>query len=92
MAGNANFSKIQENQQIPGVIEWLRTLQGEGIVSGTFSLNAVAEHYIQKDGVVDRQIYDRISENIGLLDNQENGWLAFIADQIIFTEQAIEKQ
>lgn len=85
------FSKIQENQQIPGVIEWLRTLQGEGIVSGTFSLNAVAEHYIQKDGVVDRQIYDRISENIGLLDNQENGWLAFIADQIIFTEQAIEK-
>lgn len=84
------FSSIEgEKECNPGIIDWLITLQGDELVTGLISLNAVAENYIQKDGVVDQQIYDRISENIGLLDKQENGWLARIADEIKNTERVI---
>lgn len=83
------FSAIEDNSYNPGIIEWLRKLQGDDLVNGLVSLNAVAENYIQKDGVVDRQIYDQISENIGLLDKQENGWLIRIADEIKNTEHVI---
>ena len=83
------FSAIEDNSYNPGIIEWLRKLQGDDLVNGLISLNAVAENYIQKDGVVDRQIYDQISENIGLLDKQENGWLIRIADEIKNTEHVI---
>lgn len=83
------FSYIEEKECRPGVIDWLITLQGDGLVTGLISLNAVAENYIQKDGVVDRQIYDQISENIGLLDRQEDGWLTRIADEIKNTEKVI---
>ncbi|HPF29187.1 MAG: type I-E CRISPR-associated protein Cse1/CasA [Sphaerochaetaceae bacterium] len=83
------FSSIEEKKYKPGIIDWLTTLQGDGYVTGLISLNAVAENYIQKDGVVDRQIYDQISENIGLLDKQENGWLTIIADEIKNTEKVI---
>lgn len=83
------FSSIEEGKYKPGVIDWLATLQGDGLVTGLITLNAVAENYIQKDGVVDRQIYDQISENIGLLDNQENGWLTVIAEEIKNTERVI---
>lgn len=83
------FAYIQEKNYNPGIIEWLRSLQGDKLVTGLISLNAVAENYIQKDGVVDRQIYDRISENIGLLDKQDDGWLSRIADEIKNTEKVI---
>lgn len=84
------FSAIEvEGAWNPGIIDWLVTLQSDELVSGLISLNAVAENYIQKDGVVDSQIHDRISENIGLLDKQENGWLARIAGEIKNTERVI---
>lgn len=83
------FSSIEEKKYNPGIIEWLTILQGHDLVTGLITLNAVAENYIQKDGVVDRQIYDQISENIGLLDKQENGWLICIADEIKNTEKVI---
>ncbi len=83
------FSSIEEKKYNPGIIEWLRRLQGDELVTGLISLNAAAENYIQKDGVVDRQIYDQISENIGLLDKQENGWLTCIAEEIKNTEKVI---
>jgi len=83
------FSSIEEKKYKPGIVEWLTTLQGDGQVTGLISLNAVAENYIQKDGVVDRQIFDQISENIGLLDKQENGWLTCIAEEIKNTEKVI---
>lgn len=83
------FSSIEEKKYKPGVVEWLTTLQGDGHVTGLISLNAVAENYIQKDGVVDRQIFDQISENIALLDKQENGWLTCIAEEIKNTEKII---
>lgn len=84
------FSSIEGARDNPGIIEWLRFLQGEEIVEGLIVLNAVGENYIQKDGVVDRQIYDQIAENIGLLDKQENGWLSYIADEIQNTEKVIK--
>lgn len=83
------FSSIEEMNHNPGIIEWLRILQSDNLVTGLISLNAVAENYINKDCVVDRQIYDQVSENIGLLDKQENGWLACIADEIKNTEKVI---
>ncbi|WP_367569143.1 type I-E CRISPR-associated protein Cse1/CasA [Lacrimispora sp.] len=83
------FSSIEEKKYNPGIIEWLTILQGDDVVTGLISLNAVAENYIQKDGVVDRQVYDQISENIGLLGKQENGWLTCIADEIKNTEKVI---
>lgn len=83
------FSSVEEKKYNPGIIQWLRRLQGDKLVTGLISLNAVAENYIQKDGVVDRQIYDQISENIGLLDKQENGWLTCIAEEIKNTEKVI---
>ncbi|MFT4104374.1 MAG: type I-E CRISPR-associated protein Cse1/CasA [Lacrimispora sp.] len=83
------FSSIEEKNYNPGIIDWLRILQGDKLVTGLISLNAVAENYIQKDGVVDRQVYDQLSENIGLLDKQENGWLTCIADEIRNTEKVI---
>lgn len=83
------FSSIEEKNHNPGIIEWLRRLQGDRLVTGLISLNAVAENYIQKDGVVDRQIYDQISENIGLLDRQEDGWLTCIAEEIKNAERVI---
>lgn len=85
------FSSIEGRERNPGVIEWLRKLQGDELVTGLICLNAVAENYIKQDGVVDRQIYDQISENIGLLDKQENGWLACVAEEINNTETVIEK-
>ncbi|TCL56340.1 CRISPR system Cascade subunit CasA [Kineothrix alysoides] len=83
------FSSIEEKNYNPGIIEWLRRLQGDKLVTGLISLNAVAENYIQKDGVVDRQVYDQINENIDLLDKQENGWLTCIAEEIKNTEKVI---
>lgn len=83
------FSSIEGKDKNPGIIEWLRRLQGDDLVTGWISLNAVAENYIQKDGVIDRQIWDQISENIALLDKQENGWLTRIADEIKNTERVI---
>ena len=83
------FSAIEEREHNPGIIEWLRELQGDKLVTGLITLNAVAENYIQKDGVVDRQIYDQISENIGLLDKRENGWLTCVAEEIKNTEKVI---
>ncbi|QIB68680.1 type I-E CRISPR-associated protein Cse1/CasA [Aminipila butyrica] len=83
------FSAIEEKGRKPGIIDWLTVLQGDEMVTGLITLNAVAENYIQKDGVVDRQVYDQISENIGLLDKQENGWLTCIAEEIKNTERVI---
>lgn len=83
------FSSVEERGHNPGIIQWLRRLQGDELVTGLISLNAVAENYIQKDGVVDRQVYDQINENIGLLDKQENGWLTCIAEEIKNTERVI---
>lgn len=83
------FASIEDKGHKPGIIDWLIELQGDDIVSGLISLNAVGENYIQKDGVVDMQIYDNISENIGLLDKQENGWLTIIAEEIKNTEKVI---
>ncbi|MEY8353837.1 type I-E CRISPR-associated protein Cse1/CasA [Lachnospiraceae bacterium 54-53] len=83
------FSSIEEKEHNPGIIDWLTILQEDGLVTGLISLNAAAENYIQKDGVVDRQVYDQISENIGLLDKQENGWLTCIAEEIKNTEKVI---
>ena len=83
------FSSIEEKKCNPGIIEWLRMLHSDNLVTGLISFNAEAENYIQKDGVVDRQVYDQISENIGLLDKQENGWLTCIADEIKNTEKVI---
>ena len=74
----------------PGIIMWLQRLQGDNLVTGLITLHAVAENYIQKDGVVDQQISDQISENIGLLDDKTNGWLPRIADEINNTEKVIE--
>lgn len=85
------FSSIEGEHHNPGIINWLRKLQSDDLVEGLITLNAVAENYIQKDGVVDKQIYDQISENIGLLDRQENGWLTYIAGEIKETEKVIEK-
>ena len=83
------FSSIEDQEHNPGIIEWLRRLQGDNLVTGLISLNAVAENYIQKDGVVDRQIFDQIAENIGLLDKQEDGWLTRIAEEIKNTEKVL---
>ncbi len=84
------FSVIEDKTDAPGIVNWLTKLQGDELVSGLVTLNAVGENYIQKDGVVNRQVYDQISENISLLDQQEDGWLAFLADEIKNTEKVID--
>lgn len=81
-----------ERKKIPGIMAWLKRLQGEGILErGLIRFQIAGMKYGDKDFFVEDLIHDSLSFNAGLLSDLHKKWITHIIDELNVTDSLVRE-